>query len=134
MSLTTGSMSLTTGSTDELEQARLLNQNFERRSELSLTEAGDDSAGLERLIHDYLSQSDDEDSSESEPIEEGSDDDCDLRLPDATAALAQAETDPAVIVVDTDSSTASATEFAWCRTGMDSETELFRKQKAVCQF
>ena len=104
------SMSLTTGSTDEFELARLLSQHFERRSELSLTEAGDDSAGLERIIHDYLSLSDDEDSSESKTIEEGSDDDCDLRLSDARAALAQPETDPAVIVVDTDSST--VTEFA----------------------
>ena len=104
------SMSLTTGSTDEFELARLLSQHFERRSELSLTEAGDDSAGLERIIHDYLSLSDDEDSSESKTIEEGSDDDCDLRLSDARAALAQPETDPAEIVVDTDSST--VTEFA----------------------
>ena len=105
------SMSLTTGSTDGFELARLLSQHFERRSELSLTEAGDDSAGLERIIHDYLSvTSDDEDSSESKTIEEGSDDDCDLRLFDARAALAQPETDPAVIVVDTDSST--VTEFA----------------------
>ena len=104
------SMSLTTGSTDEFELARLLSQHFERRSEMSLTEAGDDSAGLERIIHDYLSLSDDEDSSESKTIEEGSDDDCDLRLSDARAALAQPETDPAVIVVDTDSST--VTEFA----------------------
>ena len=61
---------------------------------MSLAEAGDDSAGLERLIHDYLSQSDYEDSSESELMDEGSDDDCDLRLTDANAALAQAETDP----------------------------------------
>ena len=63
------SMSLTTGSTDEFELARLLSRHFERRSELSLTEAGDDSAGLERIIHDYLSLSDDEDSSESKTIE-----------------------------------------------------------------
>ena len=104
-------MSLTTGGSKEFELARLLNPNFDRRSELSLTEAGDDSADLvERLMHDYLSLSDGEDSSESEPIEEGSDEDCDLRVSDTTAALAQAETDPAVIVVDTDSST--ATEFA----------------------
>ena len=102
---------MTTGGSKEFELARLLYQNFGRRSELSVTEAGDDSADLvERLMHDYLSLSDGEDSSEFEPIEEGSDDDCDLRLSDAKAALAQAKTDPAVIVVDTDSST--ATEFA----------------------
>ena len=104
------SISLTIGSTDELELVRLLNKNFGRRSELPLTEAGDDNVGLECLIHDYLLQSNDEDSSESELIDEGSDGNCDLQLTDATAALAQAETDPAVIVVDTDSST--VTEFA----------------------
>ena len=83
-------MSLTTGSTNELELAWLLNRNLGRRSELSLTEAGNDS--------NYLSQNDDEDSSESELIEEGSDADVDLRLTDATAVLAQAEIDPAVII------------------------------------
>ena len=62
---------------DELELAQLLNRNFGQLSELSLTEASDDSAGLaiECFINDYSSQNDDEDSSESELLEEGIDDD-----------------------------------------------------------
>ena len=46
----------------------------------------------------------DKDSSESEIIEEESEDDCNSRITDATAALDQAETHLAVIVVDTESS------------------------------
>ena len=53
---------------------------------------------------------DDEESSESEIIEEESEDNCELRVTDATAAHEQAETRLAVIVVDTESST--MTEFA----------------------
>ena len=97
------SISLTTGCTNELELAQLLNRNFGRRSELSLT---DDSTvlALDRFLNDYLLQSesrDDKDSSESEIIEDESENNCDLRVTDATAALDQAETHLAVIVVDT---------------------------------
>ena len=86
--------------------ARLLNQNFGWRSKLSLTEAGNDSAGvaLDRFINDYSSQNDDEDSCESELIEEGSDDNGDLRF---TGSACLSETDSAVTVVATDSSTAT---------------------------
>ena len=80
---------MTTGCNNELELARLLNRNFGRHSALSLT---DDSAGLalERFLNDCLLQSesrDDEESSESEIMEEESEDNCDLRVTDATAAL-----------------------------------------------
>ena len=74
---------------------------------------------MDRFLNDYLLQSeskDNEESSESEIIEEESEDNCDLRVTDATAALEQAETHLAVIVVDTvtvtESSTMSMTEFA----------------------
>ena len=71
---------------------------------------------LDIFQNDYLLQSesrDDEDSSESEIIEEESEDNCDLRVTDATAALEQADIHQAVIVVDTESSTmTSMTEFA----------------------
>ena len=113
---------MTTGCTNELELARLFNRNFGHRSELSLS---DDSLAvglalglaLDIFQNDYLLQSetrDDEESSESEIIEEESEDNCDLRVTDATAALEQADTHQAVIVVDTESSTMSMsmTEFA----------------------
>ena len=92
---------MTTGCNNELELARLLNRNFGHHSELSLS---DDSAGLALISlglaldifqNDYLLQSesrDDEKSSESEIIEEESEDNCDLRVTDATAALEQADT------------------------------------------
>ena len=73
---------------------------------------------LDIFQNDYLLQSesrDDEDSSESEIIEEESEDNSDLRVTDATAALEQADIHQAVIVVDTESSTmsmTSMTEFA----------------------
>ena len=74
---------------------------------------------LDIFQNDYLLQSesrDDEDSSESEIIEEESEDNCDLRVTDATAALEQADIHQAVIVVDTESSTMTSmspmTEFA----------------------
>ena len=74
-------MSLTTGCTNEVELARLLNQNIGRRSELRELSFTDDSAGLalglelDRFLNDYLLQSelsDDKDSLESEIIEEKS--------------------------------------------------------------
>ena len=75
--------------------------------ELSFT---DDSAGLAlaRFLNDYMLQSelsDDKDSSGSEIIEEESEDDCNSRVTDATAAFDQTETHLAVVVVDTESST-----------------------------
>ena len=77
--------------------ARLLNRNIGRRSELRELSFTDDSAGLtlDRFLNDYLLQrelSDDKDSSESEIIEEESEDDCNSWVTDATAALDQAET------------------------------------------
>ena len=93
--------------------ARLLNKNIGRRSELRELSFTDDSAGLalDRFLNDYLLQSelsDDNNSSESEIIEE-SEDDCNSRVIDATAAPDLAET-LAVIVVETENST--MTEFA----------------------
>ena len=127
---------MTTGCTNELELAQLFNRNFGHRSELSLS---DDSVavglalGLALYIfqNDYLLQSesrDDEESSESEIIEEESEDNCDLRVTDATAALEQADTHQAVIVVDTvtESSTMSMTEFAKQIT-----CKLIHKQQAM---
>ena len=85
--------------------------------ELSFT---DDSAGLalelDCFLNDYLLQSelsDDKDSSESEIIEEESEDDCKSRVTDAMAALDQTESHLAMsmIVVDTESSTTTE-EFA----------------------
>ena len=77
---------------------------------------GDDSAigndaDLDRILNDYFSPSDDEDSPDSdiEKSENDDDEDFDLRVTDATAALDQAATDPAVIIVDSASTT---TEFA----------------------
>ena len=82
-------MSLTTGCTDELELARLLNRHFRRHSMTMWA--------LDHFLNDYLSQSelsDDKDLSESEIIEE-SEDDCNLRVTDTkvTHTLDQAKTD-----------------------------------------
>ena len=70
-----------------------------------------------RFINDYLLQSelsDDKDSSESEIIEDDSEDDCKSRVTDATAALDQTgkQSHLAVIVVDTESESSTMTEFA----------------------
>ena len=68
---------------------------------------------LDRFLNDYLLQSelsDDKNSSESEIIEEESEDNCNLSVIYATAALDQAETHLVVIVVETENST--MTEFA----------------------
>ena len=76
-----------------------------------LAECNVPSLALDILQNDYLLQSesrDDEVSSESEIIEEESEDNCDLRVTDATVA----DIHQAVIVVDTESSTMSMTEFA----------------------
>ena len=74
---------MTTGCTNELELARLFNRNIGRRSELRELSVTDDSAGLalvlDRFLNDYLLQSelsDDKDSSESEIIEDESEDGC----------------------------------------------------------
>ena len=56
--------------------------------------------------------SDDKDSLESEIIEEECEDDCNSWITDAMAVLDQAHTHMAVIVVDTENSTMSMTEFA----------------------
>ena len=74
--------------------AQLLNQNSGRRTELRELSFTDDSVGLalDRFLNDYLLQSelsDDKNSSESEIIEEESEDDCNSRVIDATAALDQ---------------------------------------------
>ena len=95
--------------------ARLLNRNIGRRAELRGLSFTYDSAGLalDRFLNDYLFQSelsDDKDPSESEIIKEASQDDCNSRVTDATAALDKAEVHLRVIVVDTESST--TTEFA----------------------
>ena len=112
-------MSLTTGSSDEVALARLLNRPSRFGRGLTLTEVGggDESASgndadLDRILNDYFSPSDDEDSPDSdiEISENDDDDDFDLRMTDATAALDQAATDPAVIIVD---SASTATEFAF---------------------
>ena len=84
-------------------------------SELRELTFSDDSTGLalDRFLDDYLLQSelgDDKDSSESEIIEEESEDDRNSWVTDATVALDQAKTHLSVIVVDTESST--KTEFA----------------------
>ena len=61
-------MSLTTGCTDKLELARLLDRNqpnnFMWNIELWLTQDGDDSTGLDRFFNNHFSQSDDNDLSE----------------------------------------------------------------------
>ncbi|KAI0229009.1 hypothetical protein LSAT2_020554, partial [Lamellibrachia satsuma] len=101
-------MSLTTGSSDEVALAQLLNRpsRFDRGLTLTEVGGGDDSAsgndvGLDRFLNDYFSPSDDEDSPDSDiEISENDDDDFDLRMTDATAALDHAATDPAVIVAD----------------------------------
>ena len=100
---------MTTGCTNELELARLLNRNIGRRSKLKELSFTDDSTSLalDHFLNDYLLQnelSDDNDSSDSEITEEESEDNCNSRVTvtDATAALDQAETHLGVIVVDTD--------------------------------
>ena len=100
---------------NELELARLLNQNIGHRFELRELSFTDDSVGLalDRFLNDYLLQnelSDDNNLSESEIIEEESEDDCNSRVIDATTAPDLAETHLAVIVVETENST--MTEFA----------------------
>ncbi|KAI0210412.1 hypothetical protein LSAT2_004847 [Lamellibrachia satsuma] len=110
-------LSRTQENLDKLK-AELLNRPRRFSRGLTLTEVGggaDSASGndadLDRILNDYLSPSDNEDSPDSDIEISGNenDDDFDLRMTDATAALDQAAADPAVFVVDSASTT---TEFA----------------------